>query len=165
MRCFQAVLQWSIHIYIYTHLHSSYSDIEIHLYIHAGSFVPGYIVEGFDPDTKDNTSSDRLQSHWNVFILQYMCTPLKKTFAAIFSRWSQKNKTSCTSIKLLPATTFMLEQLRTQCCLSKISIQNTTHVDCLLISSIFKLYLPINKVSGFRPISVNFAQARCWKNA
>jgi len=34
-----------------------------------------------------------------------------------------------------------------------IHMQYTTHVDCLLISSIFKLYLPINKVSGFRPIS------------
>ena len=107
-----------IYTYIYIYIHICIVVTVILRYIcifMVDLFVPGYIVEGFDPDTKDNTSSDRLQSHWNVFILRYLCTP-QKAFAGIFSRWSEKNKTSCNSIKLPPATTFMLEQLRTQCC-------------------------------------------------
>lgn len=47
-------------------------------------FVPGYIVEGFDPDTKDNTSSDRLQSH-EMYSCCNICA-LHKKHMQVFSQ-------------------------------------------------------------------------------
>ena len=85
VRCFQAVLQWSIYIHICIVVTLILRYIYIHLYIHGGSFVPGYIVEGFDPDTKDNTSSDRLQSHWNVLTFCNICA-LHKKHLQVFSQ-------------------------------------------------------------------------------